>query len=68
MSSVISITPMGIKYENGTLFVNAATCNEEYRHVNPPIVVDLVDGIATIHGGDKASTGTEKDDAHAERW
>jgi Icc-related predicted phosphoesterase len=36
----------GHKEKNGTLFVNASTCTEEYKPHNPPIVVELekVDG------------------------
>jgi predicted phosphohydrolase len=31
----------GLREEDGTTFVNASTCNLDYRPVQPPIVVDL---------------------------
>ena len=31
----------GREEADGTLFVNASTCDEDYRPVNPPVVVDL---------------------------
>lgn len=31
-----------------TLFVNACSCDGAYRPVNAPVVVDLVDGVATL--------------------
>lgn len=31
----------GEKFFNGTHFINASTCNEQYRPINPPIVFDL---------------------------
>jgi predicted phosphodiesterase len=33
---------------DGTLSVNACTCDLRYRAVNPPVVVDLVDGEARL--------------------
>jgi len=36
----------GTKKKGNTLFINASTCTEEYRPLNPPIVVDIekIDG------------------------
>lgn len=35
------------RVENGgTTFVNASTCDEDYRSVNPPIVVDIQAGVS----------------------
>lgn len=31
----------GIKEFNGTTFVNASTCNEQYKPINQPIIVEL---------------------------
>jgi Icc-related predicted phosphoesterase len=31
----------GREEHDGTLFVNASTCDEHYRPLNPPVVVDL---------------------------
>ena len=33
----------GTEHINGTTFVNASTCDEQYQPVNKPIVIDLPD-------------------------
>lgn len=38
----------GSLVKDGTLFLNASVCNEKYKPVNPPFIVDLVDGKATL--------------------
>jgi len=41
----------GTESSDGTLFVNAAICDERYRPVNAPIVVDLEGGHARLSPG-----------------
>ena len=38
----------GYYRNDGPLFVNSSTCSLKYQPINQPIVVDLVDGIATV--------------------
>jgi len=37
----------GVERRDNTLFVNAAVCTLAYRPTNRPVVVDLIDGVAT---------------------
>jgi predicted phosphohydrolase len=38
----------GIKEVEGTTFINASVCTEGYDPINPPIVVDIIDGVVTV--------------------
>lgn len=38
----------GSLIKDGTIFLNASVCNEKYKPVNPPFIVDIIDGKATL--------------------
>lgn len=38
----------GSLVKDGTIFLNASVCNEKYKPVNPPFIVDIIDGKATL--------------------